>query len=536
MTKRIILLASVLLLALNSINAQIEISWGKEFPMPKLLSSIDLEGYNNNYILAQYVQGVGNNREYYRFDKKSLSFQGQFDPVPKGSDIHGKDYYKTVSMKNKMIMLYDVYSKKESKYMIYAMPLGDDGKPSSANFIKLIDMESKSSRNKGDYLVILSRDSTKLCIIASPSYEKGTNEKLVITMFDGALKNLSSCQTTLNYKDQRLLPGTYMLSNDGDLIMQAQVQVEKKDRKKGEATSFPALFRIGTKDGKLDEYQVNVPGVTLSELDFNLDANNNLICAGFYADPKTGGKNDFDGLVYLRINKGSKQIEKTSMKPLPQEMINDMTENKKKRREQGISKAFRLKHVIPRADGSTIWLGEQYYWYDVTYCDSKGNCRTTRYHAFEGIITISITSAGEIAWAKILPMKQVFANSTIMGSYVPCFSKDKIFLVYNDNIKNREKNVTAYKDAVTISTTKKMVTSVAELDNAGNFTIRKAFDAQQGKVKYYMNTGTSIVLRNNSFATILMSQPGFCNAYCSMVTCGAIKLKRVAKIATFNFK
>src|ERR1700758_1962035 len=80
--------------------AQIDIAWGKEFPMPKIFSSISLEGYNKNVVIAEYVAGIANDRSFYRFDKNTLNFQGNFDPIQKGGEIKGKDYYSSISLKN----------------------------------------------------------------------------------------------------------------------------------------------------------------------------------------------------------------------------------------------------------------------------------------------------------------------------------------------------------------------------------------------------------------------------------------------------
>lgn len=515
--------------------SQIDIAWGKEFPMPRVFSNISLDGYNNGYVLAQYIQGLANDRTFYRFDKKTLGFQGQFDPIQKNSDIKSKDYYKTLSLKNKMIMLYDVYDKKADKYTLFALPLGDDAKP-TGGFSKLIEMDAKSKRNSGDYKVIVSRDSNKICVIASPSYEKGTNEKLIITTFDATLKNLSSCQVTLNYKDQPYVPGNYILANDGDLLMQARVYVDKKERQKGDAASFPAVFKINTADGKMDEYQIKIPDINIQDIDFNIDENNNILCAGFYGDPKKGSKRDIDGIYYIRINKNSKLIEKSSLKALPDDIITEIIGDRKAKKGKGIDNDFNINYFIPRQGGGAVLLGQRFYITSVTTCDSKGNCHTTYYYHYKGLIAINVDKNGDITWAKLLPMKQVFANSGTFGSYVPAYTNDKIFLVYNDHGSNREKNITTYKDAKTLSSTKSMTTVVAELDNAGNYTIRKAFDAQQGKVKYYMTMNSIIKLRNNSFGCVLSSVPGVCNSLCAIYSCGMIKSKRVAKIATFTFK
>src|ERR1035437_5958061 len=319
----------------TSLFSQIDIAWGKEFPMPRVFSGISLEGYNKNYVLAQYVAGIANDRSFYRFDKNTLSFQGDFDPIQKNSEIRAKDYYKTISLKNKMFMLYDVYNKTSDKYTLYALALGDDGKP-AGGFTKLIELDAKSRRNSGDYKVLTSRDSTKICVVASPPYSKNSNEKLVIATFDAGLKNLTSCQVTLNYKDQPYVPGNYILANDGDLLLQARVVVEKKERTKGEPSSYPAIFKINTADGKMDEYQIKIPDLNIDDIDVNLDENNNIICAGFYGDPKKGTKRDIDGIYYLRINKASKKIEKTSLKLLPDDIVAEIIGDRKMRKGKGI--------------------------------------------------------------------------------------------------------------------------------------------------------------------------------------------------------
>lgn len=538
--KKARLLTAALLAALffyNNLSAQIDIAWGKEFPMPKVFSSIALNGANKNYIVAKHVGHRASDMVFYRFDKNTLGFQGQFDPIQKNTEVKAKDYYKTVSIKNKIIMLYDVYNKTSDKYTLYAVHLGDDAKP-TGGFSKVIEMDAKSRRNSGDYMVVLSRDSNTIGVIASPPYEKKGNEKLIVSTFDVNLKNLTSCQVNLHYKDQPYIPGTYVLTNDGDLIMQATVQLDKKSVPKGEPTSFPAIFKINTKDGTLDEYQIKIPDMNIQDADISVDDQNRIICAGFYGNPKKGNKQDIDGIYYIRINKANKQIEKTSMKEMPADLIKDLIGERRSKKGQGLSNAFKINHFIPRKDGGTTILGQQYYVTSVTYCDNKGNCRTTYYDNYDGILAINVDKNGDISWVKLIPIKQVLAQPDTygLGSYVAAFTNDKIFLVYNDHEENRVKNVTTFKEAKTMSSAKKMVTVLAEIDNSGNFTIRRAFDAAQGKVKYFLSTNGVQKLRNNSFACILTSVPSVCNATCSAYSCGLIKSKRVAKVATFTFK
>ena len=526
----------VLVCSFSIVKSQVEIAWGKEFPMPKISSRFSLEGFNNNVILGAYITGIRRgNVEFYRFDKKNLSFSG-VNPSVSSLVIKPGDYYKTLSIHNQLIMLYRTYQKDAGKYVLFALKIGGDGKP-AGDFFKLLEMDAVSKRNRGDYEVITCVDSTKFCVIASPSYEKGTNEKLVLVAYDGNLKKLVSNQVELTYKDQMYIPGNFIYASDGDLIMQATVYVPKKDRSKDDARTFPSIFKLDPATGKMDEYQIKIPGINIADLDMSLDPNGKLIVAGFYADPKQGGKRDLDGIVYLRINRKTKEIEKSSMYKLPDDVVAEIIGDRKAKKGKGIGNDFRINYLISLANGSQLLLGERYYSYVVTTCDTKGNCTTTTYYVHSGIIAINISKDGNILWSKLLPMKQQFANSDAFGSYTFAQSDKNIFILYNDLEKNRVKNLTKFSEVKTLGNPKRMVTALVALDFSGNFTIQQAFDPKlNGDKKYYLIPKSAIHIEKNVLVTVLTSLPGFCNFYCTSLSCGIVKSKKVAKICTLTFK
>lgn len=538
--------------------AQVDTKLGKEFPLEKN-GSVDVSGANKTVLIAEHKHRSGLKRalDFYRFDKNTLAFQGVFNPIQKNSEIDENDYYTTLSIKGKVFLFYDVYSSKADKYTLYALPLGEDGK-SIGNFMKLIELDAKKSSNKGNYQIISSNDSSKICVIASPPYEKNTNEKLVVSTFDNNLKNLTTCQVTMGYKDNKLLPGKFLLSNDGDLLMQSIIYVEKKDREKGDPKTYPALFKIKTSDGTLDEYQIKVPGMNLDDVDFTIDASNKVLCAGFYGDPTKGKRSDVDGIFYLRIDKKSKAIEKTSYKPLPDDIIEELIGERKAKKGRGISNDFEINHFIARPNGNTMLLGQKYFVTTTTTYDPKTKRSTTYYHYnYQGPLVINIDKGGEITWAKMLPMKQVFTTtggSSVApygisftssfytppappyGGYAVAKTADKVFLLYNDHKDNRLKKILSYKEAKRITGGKSMIPSVAQIDNAGNYTIEQAFDAKSEKAAYVLNTKNITNLQDNVLLCSLQSQAKFFRTCFNLCTCGIVPLNRTGRLAKLTFK
>jgi hypothetical protein len=551
-----VLLFSALFLS-SGLFSQIAVTFGKEFPLEKR-GGVDVTAATKSLLIAEhtYRSGLRMAQDFYRFDINTLSFQGVFNPIQKNSEIDENDYFTALTIKNKVFLFYDVYNSKTDKYTLYALPLGDDAKP-AGSFIKIVELDASKRSNKGNYKIIASKDSSKICVIASPPYQKNTNERLIVSTFDNTLKNLTTCQVTLDYKDSKFIPGKFILSNDGDLLMQATVYVEKKDREKGDPKSYPTIFKISTKDGKLDEYQIKVQGMNLDDIDFTVDENNKVLCAGFYGDPTKGKRTDIDGIFYLRINKGTKTIEKTSYKPLPDDIVEELIGERKAKKGRGISNDFEINYFAARPNGNTVLLGQKYYVTVTSSYDPKTKRTTTYYHYhYQGPIAINIDKNGEITWAKMLPMKQVFTTSggssvgfgisftssfytppaPPFGGYALAQTKDKIYLLFNDHKQNREKNITSYKAAKTLTGGKSMIPAVAEMDAAGNFTVKQAFDAKTEKAAYVINTQQVINLQNNVLLCSLQSQGKFFRTCFNLCTCGLVPLNRTGRFAKLTFK
>lgn len=550
-----LLVISVLSLHFVS-NSQVDVVLGKNYPLEKR-GDMDVVATNKSFLVGKHMTGRFS-MDFYRFDKSTMSFSGQFDPVQKGSEVTDRDYSSTVSVKGKIYLFYNSYNSKTDKYTLFAQALGDDAKP-SGGMIKVIEMDAAKKSNAGNYRIVVSRDSSKICVIASPPYEKNSNEKLILATFDNTLKNLNTNQLVLNYKDNKFTPGTFILANDGDLLMQASVYVEKKDREKGEAKTFPTIFKFSTIDGKMDEYQIKVPGMLVNDVDFTLDENNKLICAGFYGDPKKGGRSDLDGIYYLRIDKATKTIEKTSLKPLPDDIIVELIGQRKAKKEKGISNNFSINYFIPRTGGATQIAGQYYDYYTVTSYNPQTKQYVTYHHyVFQGPLVLNVDKNGEITWAKMLPMKQHFVKqgpATGVGvgfislgfslysmpppsyaGFSMAYTKEKTFFVYNDHVENRKKIIATLKDAKTVATPKFMVPVAAEMDAAGNYTIKQAFDAKTEKTKFTLNIEDIVALQTNMLVCSLNSNVPFFRACFNACTFGIVPLNRQGRLAKLTFK
>lgn len=533
--------------------AQIDIKLSKEFKIEKS-ASVDVSGANRNILIAGHRHWSGLKRaiDFYWFDKNTLAFQGIFSPIPKNSEIEGKDYYATLSIKGKILLFYDVYNSKLDKYAMYAVPLGEDGK-SSGDFIKLMELDAKKKSNKGIYQIITNADSSKICVIASPSYEKNTNEKLVAATFDNNLKNLTTCRVTLNYKDNKYLPGKFILANDGDLLMRAIIYVEKKGSEKNKSETYPALFKIKASDGTLDEYQLKIPGLNLHDVDITTQGSNKIICAGFYNDTVKGKRSE--GVFYLRIDKDSKVIEKISYKALPDDIAEELKSETETNKDSGIIKDFEINHILSRPNGNTMLIGQKRSVYAQIVLNSQ-KFSSSYYYSFEGPLVINIDKNGEVTWVKILTMKQSFTikdPSTLYpssnlydtsfyippappyGGYALAKNDDKVFLIYNDHKENRLKKVISYKDARTVIGSS-MIPVVAQIDNMGNYTIEKLFDSKSEKPSYMLNTKYIIQLRDNVLLCALQSQTKAFRTCFNDCTCGIVPLNRKGRLAELTFK
>lgn len=89
------------------------------------------------------------------------------------------------------------------------------------------------------------------------------------------------------------------------------------------------------------------------------------------------------------------------------------------------------------ADGGYIGVAEEYFVTKSTSTNSNGVVTTTYRYFYNDVIVFKLDKSGEISWKKKIQKNQMTINEPgFMSSIVIKQTKDKLYIIFNDNMKN----------------------------------------------------------------------------------------------------
>ncbi|WP_338764939.1 hypothetical protein WAF17_00635 [Bernardetia sp. ABR2-2B] len=313
--------------------------------------------------------------------------------------------------------------------------------------IAQISFEGKNKRNSGSFDFSVARDTSKILVYYQLPYEKKENEKFGFHVFDKDMNLLWTKNVTLPYEDKLFGVTDYKIDKKGNVHLLSILYKEKVRMKRAGKPNYSYKVLSYTEEGKtLKEYNVNVKGKFLTDMQLAIADNSDLICAGFYSNV---GTFSIEGSYFLTVDSESKQIKTKSFKEFGLDFITqDMTERKKKKTKKKAAKGkdvelyeYDLDNIIIKEDGGAVLVGEQFYIRESTIrttgANGQVNTTTNYYYNYHDIIVISISPAGQIEWAHKVPKRQTTVNDGgYYSSYTLAVVGDKLQFVFNDNARN----------------------------------------------------------------------------------------------------
>jgi hypothetical protein len=531
--KKLVPLLVSLTIYFDVLAQEVNIFWGKDNPVDRF-SYTYLLGRKGDLMLG-YKQSR-KDVSILKYDFDNLQVKGEHLILGKGnSKMGGKvidNDYKFVDiyiLKHKMYICVTKYDRKADKNSIYMQEIDEQGNL-KGSFRKLSDISSKSKRNSGSFNVFASEDSTKILIVNNPPYKKYAGEKFEFKIFDEELAEKSSLGVSLPYKNKDFTAEDYTLGKDGNIYLMAQIFSENRDKKnKEEAKYYYEILAINPSGkGQVTEYEVKLKGKYITDISYSLQ-DSNLICAGFYGDLQSKG--GIKGILYMRINKATKQVEATGTKDLDKDFIADLTARRQADKGRGISSSFKIKNFIRRTDGGAILISEYSYDYSVMVCTTnKGatTCHTEYHFVRNNIIAININPDASIKWYTNIPKYQHTVNDGgAFNSYMMTTKGSKMYFVYNDNPKNQDATkVKTPKDMFTMRNPRKSSAVMVELSENGTFNKKVLFSNKENKM--IIKPKSAVRISENEQVTSAVNY----GVYCCFIPFKSAK----SKLVRFEFK
>jgi hypothetical protein len=384
--------------------------------------------------------------------------------VAKSPDGESLNYEGMMMVDGKIMLFTSRYNKRTDKNIAYACTVSGADGTVQGNITQVDEIEATKKKNDGAFSFMQSSDSSEILVYHDEPYEKNEEDRFSLKIYDNSLKMLWNKDVSVPYRDKDFTISGYTLSNDDKVYMLAKIQEGNREKKHGLPNYRYTILSYSEDSKTPKEYVMSLGAKFISDIQFQLNNNNDLVCSGFCSK---NNSEDVSGVFYMTIDSRTGKVMHSSIKEFDMETLGQFM-SKRKARKQRELKAYELRQLIPREDGGSVLLGEQFYIEVVTTSDGKGHTTTTYYYHYNDILAVGITPAGEIDWVTRVPKKQVSANDGgFYSSFATCVYKDKVFIVYNDHKKNKDRfDPDKMK---TMSNPRKAMAMIVSIDSKGRY-------------------------------------------------------------------
>ena len=341
-------------------------------------------------------------RKFSTFNMSQLYQKPIFGDEGGTPDLKRHEYNKGEIFSTKEgFILFSTFYNKNDEHICYANKLDFNGNY-VAKPIQLDIINAKSKRKKGVFNFVFSNDSTKFAIVADPGFEKYSDEKYKISLYDAKCNFLKAVEITLPYKDKNFTLQNFDVTNEGDVYMLARIDRDKKELKnlKDEETEYYfQLIKISPlKNGQIKQFDIKLPEKYIESISFITDKFSNIQCLGFYNDMvrRRKANNGINGFFYFKVNNETGQLQNTQTKEFSAQLVEQLENKRRAQKERGLNSSFELKFFLDREDGGLIVVAEEDFIQTQTYCTQNG-CRTVYYYHNNEILIINIEPGGQIS-------------------------------------------------------------------------------------------------------------------------------------------
>ncbi len=380
---------------------------------------------------------------------------------------------------NKFFLCTQLLDKKEKKLTCTAVAISLDGKASKPQKVGVVQYEEKDDRPT-EVRWMMSEDTSKMLVVAAADdNDDDLRMKVHINVHDNQLRRLWGKSFTLPYTQEQLTIRSWTLANDGQVYLLGKVYEEKRNQesKKKGGKRKPAykmvIFRFQDGAEKAREFRLDLNDRFVTDVAFRLSPQNDLNCAGFYANDTKGV---IQGVFFTRLNGQTGTAEVGTRKELSAKDIDLFDTQRDRSGNEGLDSKFEFKNLVLRDDGGIIVTAEEAYQITTSYYSAGRIYYRTTYYNNEIFIT-SISPAGQIDWVRMIPKKQEFSDTDYFNGYMLMEQHDNLYFLYNDDEDNINQPLT--KRAKRISSFRDAVAALVTVDSTGKMERRKVFNSKE---------------------------------------------------------
>ncbi len=253
------------------------------------------------------------------------------------------------------------------------------------------------------------------------------------------------------------LSSEYELGDDGNLHLKTYVDIskeEKQELKKGAntteekkalkqlATAYAIYSIVNVSGGKIYSYSMKADNKNILRFGFKVtktaikvfglfnDVNKGGTLNGIFSgtvDPKTYTISNLN-FTYFTLNQLNTLFAKDKEEV---KKVSETTSKKKKDNAESLKATYVIEDVQAIDNDNVVLICSSMYNYQITTCNSKGQC-TTRYYCQKDNVTVfKVNTKGDIVWASNLDRRKTYNNWDVYD--VNVINKDKNFYITYGN-------------------------------------------------------------------------------------------------------
>lgn len=491
-----ILVFGFLLLAWQSqvvaqLDAPSELAMSEAYRIPKnsvIDRIISTEG-NTAYFLRKNfnLSGLVASITIESFDVKSLRLKKAIE-VDLKYQKKLRVFHDVFNVNDKFYLITSFFNSGKDKNFLFAQKLDDSFEPDK-DLILIGEIDSRNEVQIGDFQFEHSRDSSKVIIYHDIPTKRSEAQQAKISIYNDDFDLLWDKKIKFPYESKLYNSIKFDVDKNGNAYLLGKRFFEKERDLVKKRPNFEYILEAYTEKGeKIDRYQLNDKLKLITDLTFEVNNKNEIICTGFYTNKTSsvggfGSTESIQGIVFFKVNNNEKIVEEKTFSKFDLDFIT-LNETERARRvaqrqdNDNIQSndpalySYDFRDVILRSDGGAVIIAEQFFVEEINRTVNNFNrgfnnqtFQNTSIYNYNEVIVVNIRPDGSIQWANSVPKYQsaTSVNARRFLSFKNANIGDKIYLIFNEERKVLEGANTLFKNQNALA--------MAELDKSGTLSI-----------------------------------------------------------------
>jgi hypothetical protein len=442
-------------------SAKLKITFSSEYENEKKDASVyymfrDEKG--NIYTIKRAGFGVFATRKNY-IEKYSPNLKQVFEKELVITQTEGNELnlVNAFTFGGKACIFASYFNKVKEKRYLFVMKIEENGALTKP--LKIAEFDSEKDR--GYFEIKLSRDSSKLMVVALlPVDKKALVLPIVFSVLDNDFKELWKGKSSFpTEKEWGFLSGTsyktifdnVTVDNKGRIFALIQVPRDKTKKEKNDSESFYKMyiFENGAKESK--KFTIDLNKKTIYACTLVPSSNpDEMIAVGTYSENKQTGwftdNKGTNGSFYFKINAQTGTISNKTVNPFSSKMFEFMKlDEKDQQKGKGIDNLVLLFTSISANNNVLLSLSQDY---EEEYVDAKGRYVRTIYNS-KTMFNIKYDASGKIMYQNYIPKSLESSSSTFGMHHILAPIGERYAMIFNDHQKNSEKKLETYRSMST---------------------------------------------------------------------------------------